>query len=101
MATKSLARQQMLGRTFIYGSLALLAALYLMPLWVMITTSLKPLDEIYSGSFIGLPETVTFRAASCGMENAFWDPQSREVILCHELLGGFAAIYLEFLLDEG
>lgn len=62
MATKSLARQQMLGRTFIYGSLAVLAALYLMPLWVMITTSLKPLDEIYSGSFIGLPETVTFEA---------------------------------------
>lgn len=62
MATKSLARQQMLGRTFIYGALAILAALYLMPLWVMITTSLKPLDEIYSGSFIGLPETVTFEA---------------------------------------
>ncbi|MFY1709395.1 carbohydrate ABC transporter permease [Tritonibacter scottomollicae] len=64
MATKSLARQQMLGRTFIYGLLAILAALYLMPLWVMITTSLKPLDEIYSGSFIGLPETVTFEAWS-------------------------------------
>lgn len=62
MATKSLARQHMLGRTFIYGALALLAALYLMPLWVMITTSLKPLEEIYSGSFIGLPETVTFEA---------------------------------------
>ncbi|WP_417264463.1 carbohydrate ABC transporter permease [Celeribacter sp.] len=62
MATKSLSRQRALGRAFIYGSLILLALYYLMPLWVMITTSLKPLDEIYSGSFIGLPETVTFEA---------------------------------------
>lgn len=52
-------------------------------------------------TYYDLPETITFRAAECGVENAFWDPQSREVILCHELLGGFAAIYLEFLLDEG
>lgn len=52
-------------------------------------------------TFYDLPEKVTFRAASCGEENAFWDPQAREVILCHELLGGFAAIYLEFLLNEG
>lgn len=62
MATKSLARQRALGRILIYGTLILLALFYLMPLWVMITTSLKPLDEIYSGSFIGLPQTVTFEA---------------------------------------
>eukprot|EP00903_Cladosiphon_okamuranus_P001437 g1435.t1 len=45
-------------------------------------------------TFYDLPEEVTFRAAACEEENAFWDPQSREVILCHELLGGFAEIYL-------
>jgi putative metallopeptidase DUF4344 len=56
----------------------------------------KELDTLYD-----LPETVTFRAAACGMENAFWDPQAREVTLCHELLGGFAAIYLNVLADEG
>jgi glucose/mannose transport system permease protein len=33
-----------------------------MPLWVMVTTSLKPLDEIYGGSFIGLPKAVTLDA---------------------------------------
>ncbi|WP_108261864.1 carbohydrate ABC transporter permease [Mangrovicoccus ximenensis] len=64
MATKSLARQQMLGRLFIYSALILLALYYLMPLWVMVTTSLKPLDEIYSGSFIGLPQEITFEAWS-------------------------------------
>jgi len=55
-------------------------------------------------TFYDLPEEVTFRAASCGEENAFWDPEQREVILCHELLGGFAEIYLslpgEAQLDE-
>jgi glucose/mannose transport system permease protein len=50
------------GRVFIYGSLIALAIFYLMPLWVMIVTSLKPLDEIYAGSFIGIPQTVTLDA---------------------------------------
>jgi len=50
-------------------------------------------------TFYDLPEEVTFRAAACDMENAFWDPGAREMTLCHELLGGFAEIYLS-LLDE-
>ncbi|MEP4766703.1 MAG: DUF4344 domain-containing metallopeptidase [Roseibium sp.] len=56
----------------------------------------EELDTLYD-----LPEKVTFRAATCGEENAFWDPETREVILCHELLGGFADIYLPVLRDEG
>lgn len=55
-------RSHQVGRIFIYGSLIALAAFYLMPLWVMIVTSLKSLDEIYSGSFIGLPKAITFEA---------------------------------------
>ena len=55
-------RSHRLGRLFIYGSLLALAAFYLMPLWVMIVTSLKSLDEIYAGSFIGPPQAVTFEA---------------------------------------
>jgi glucose/mannose transport system permease protein len=51
-----------LGRFFIYGALTAVAVLYLMPLWVMIVTSLKSLDEVYAGSFIGLPKTVTFES---------------------------------------
>ena len=45
-----------------YLCLAVVALFYLVPLWVMIITSLKPLDEIYGGSFIGFPQTLTFDA---------------------------------------
>ncbi|BAB52903.1 carbohydrate ABC transporter permease [Mesorhizobium japonicum] len=64
MATNaaSLRRQHGIGRAFIYGSLFFMAAFYLMPLWVMITTSVKHLDEIYAGSFIGLPTQISFDA---------------------------------------
>jgi len=50
------------GRLFIYGVLALIALFYLMPLWVMVVTSLKSLDEIYGGSFIGIPNALTVDA---------------------------------------
>ncbi|MDN6858950.1 carbohydrate ABC transporter permease [Pseudomonas sp. CAN2814] len=50
------------GRLFIYLALVLVALVYLMPLWVMIVTSVKDLDEIYNGSFIGLPQHITFEA---------------------------------------
>ena len=49
-------RSRRIGRACLYGALLALAAFYLMPLWVMIVTSLKSLDEVYSGLFIGLPE---------------------------------------------
>lgn len=51
-----------LGRMVVYGCLIVVALVYLMPLWVMVMTSLKPLDEIYSGSFIGMPKIVTLDA---------------------------------------
>ncbi|MCE2520266.1 MAG: carbohydrate ABC transporter permease [Alphaproteobacteria bacterium] len=42
-----------------------------MPLFVMITTSLKSLDEIRTGSLIALPERVTFEAWSTAWSSAF------------------------------
>lgn len=51
-------------------------------------------------TFYELPEEVTFRATTCGMENAFWDPDKREVVLCHELLGGFADIFLSLPAED-
>lgn len=64
MTTKAASpqRQRLLGRMLIYGSLLFMAAFYLTPLWVMISTSVKPLDEIYGGSFIGMPKEITFTA---------------------------------------
>lgn len=50
-------------------------------------------------TLFALPQEVTFRAAACGEENAFWDPDTREIVLCHELLAGLAKIYLDVLAD--
>ncbi len=49
-------------RWLLFAILALFALFYLMPLFVMITTSLKSLDEIRSGSLVALPVQVTFEA---------------------------------------
>lgn len=53
----------------------------------------QELDTLYQ-----LPEPVIFGAGMCGEANAFWDPGTGEVILCHELLGEFAEIYLAELM---
>jgi glucose/mannose transport system permease protein len=58
----SQSRHLRVGRLLVYLCLAVVALFYLMPLWVMVVTSLKPLDEIYGGSFIGFPQTITLDA---------------------------------------
>lgn len=49
-------------RWSLYIVLGLFALLYLMPLFVMITTSLKSLEEIRTGDLMSLPREVTFQA---------------------------------------
>ncbi|PTC00138.1 sugar ABC transporter permease [Thalassospira xiamenensis] len=49
-------------RGLLYLVLILFAAYYLFPLFVMISTSLKSLDEIREGSLISLPRVITFDA---------------------------------------
>jgi len=49
-------------RMLLFAVLGLFCLLYLMPLVVMISTSLKSLEEIRTGSFISLPKEVTFDA---------------------------------------
>ena len=46
----------------LYILLCLFALYYLMPLFVMLATSLKSLDEIRTGSLVALPREVTFDA---------------------------------------
>lgn len=46
----------------LYAILFLFALYYLLPLFVMVTTSLKSLEEIRSGSLVALPREVTFDA---------------------------------------
>ncbi|MCK0139474.1 carbohydrate ABC transporter permease [Aliiroseovarius sp. F47248L] len=49
-------------RWVLYILLGLFALYYLMPLFVMVTTSLKSLEEIRTGSLVALPREVTFDA---------------------------------------
>ena len=46
-------------RTFIYLVLLLFALFYLLPLFIMLANSLKPLEEITGGNMIALPQTWT------------------------------------------
>ena len=56
------AGSQLIGRTVIYTLLILFALYYLMPLFVMLTTSLKTLDDIRSGNLVALPREISFDA---------------------------------------
>ncbi|KAA0970156.1 carbohydrate ABC transporter permease [Aureimonas fodinaquatilis] len=51
-----------LARLAIYGLLFLFAALFLMPFYVVIVTSLKTLPELRQGNMLALPEGLTFAA---------------------------------------
>jgi glucose/mannose transport system permease protein len=53
---------QLIGRMVVYSLLILFALYYLMPLFVMVTTSVKPLDEIRAGNLIALPIQISFEA---------------------------------------
>jgi len=50
---------RLVGRVLIYTLLILFALYYLMPLFVMVTTSLKSLDDIRSGNLVSLPQAIT------------------------------------------
>ena len=49
-------------RILLYFFLSVFVLYYLLPLFVMITTSLKSLEEIRTGSMVALPRNITFEA---------------------------------------
>jgi glucose/mannose transport system permease protein len=51
---------RMFNRVVIYGLLAFFAIVYLMPLFVMLVTSFKTMDEIQNGNMLSLPSAPTF-----------------------------------------
>jgi glucose/mannose transport system permease protein len=51
---------KIVNRVVIYGLLALFALFYLMPLFVMLVTSFKTMDEIQNGNMLALPQSPTF-----------------------------------------
>ena len=59
-SSSNLARARLFNRIFIYGILAIFAIIYLMPLFVMLVTSFKTMDEIQNGNMLSLPAAPTF-----------------------------------------
>jgi glucose/mannose transport system permease protein len=92
-----------IGRVIVYSLLVLVALYYLMPLFVMVTTSLKTLDEIREGNLLSLPGSITFEAwtkawgAACtgvdcsGLKGNFMNSVSFVVpaVLISTLIGAF------------
>jgi len=47
------------------------------------------------GQSYRLPYNIAVTFADCGEENAFWDPEAREITICHEMIEGLAALASE------
>ncbi|WP_028455947.1 carbohydrate ABC transporter permease [Chitinilyticum litopenaei] len=59
-----MAEQGKFWRAVVYGSLLIAAVYYLLPLYVMLTTSVKSMEEIRAGNLLSLPLDITFAAWS-------------------------------------
>jgi len=55
-------RRLTIGRVGLYAFLITAALFFLLPLWIMVVTSLKPMEEIRLGNIVALPSTLTFEA---------------------------------------
>ena len=81
----SASRNRLFSRIFIYGLLVIFAIIYLMPLFVMLVTSFKTMDEIQNGNMLALPQSPTiepwFKAwgkacvglTCAGIKGYFWN----------------------------
>lgn len=58
------------GRLFIYGLLSIVAAYYLLPLYVMLITAFKSLDDIRQGNLLSLPIVWSIEAWSKAWSSA-------------------------------
>jgi hypothetical protein len=53
-------RRITVGRIGLYAFLISAALFFMLPLWIMVVTSLKPMEEIRLGNIVALPATLTF-----------------------------------------
>ncbi|MBM6596538.1 carbohydrate ABC transporter permease [Microvirga pudoricolor] len=58
------------GRIGVYMFLVTAALFFLLPLWIMVMTSLKPMEEIRLGNILSLPAAMTFDAWSKAWSSA-------------------------------
>ena len=96
------------GRVLLYVVLGLVCLYYLAPLYVMVVTSLKSLDEIRAGNLLAMPRDVSFVAwakawsSACtgvrceGMSGYFWNSMRFVVpaVLISTIVGAFNGFVL-------
>jgi glucose/mannose transport system permease protein len=58
------------GRLGVYAFLVTAALFFMLPLWIMVVTSLKPMEEIRLGNILALPAAMTFEAWSKAWSSA-------------------------------
>lgn len=63
-------RRITIARVGIYAFLMISAAFFLLPMWIMLMTSLKPIEEIRLGDIVALPVTPTVAAWSTAWSSA-------------------------------
>ena len=69
-APSTMAPRLTLGRIGLLAALLLFAAFFLTPLYVMLSTSLKSMDEIRSGTLLSLPASPSFQAWATAWSSA-------------------------------
>jgi glucose/mannose transport system permease protein len=101
------------SRILVYATLIILSLYYLLPLYVMIVTSLKELPEIRLGYVFGLPQKLTFEPwfkawdSACtglyceGLKVGFWNSvkitvPSTIVSIAVAAVNGYALVYWRF-----
>ena len=107
-------RHSLTTRIVIYGLLVFFAAVYLVPLIVMVMTSLKPLDEITGGNMFYFPHDLTFEpwkkawGTACvgltceGIKGYVWNSVKMVVpaVIISSLLGALNVVVLEYLSER-
>ena len=92
-----------LGRAAVYALLAIFALYYLLPLYVVLATSFKPMDEVRDGNLLALPQAWTVApwlkawGSACtgvdcrGLAPYFWNSMAMAVpaVLISTLIGAF------------
>lgn len=103
------------ARIGIYAFLTTAALFFLLPLWIMVVTSLKPMDEIRLGNILAWPETLTFVAwvkawsSACtglecnGISVGFWNSVRILIpsVICSIIVGAINGYALSFWRVKG
>lgn len=103
------------GRIGVYAFLITAALFFLLPLWIMVVTSLKPMDEIRLGNILAWPAAFTFEAwskawsSACtglecnGISVGFWNSVRILIpsVICSIVIGAVNGYALSFWRVKG